>query len=289
MARYRPVMTSLWACDDKFQDYSAEGKLLFLYLITTEHQEESGIYKTTYKTIANETDVPRDKVKELIRGELSNNVSFDEKNNVIFVHKFLKYNGLGNPKLIRASVEKAKGMIKTSLWDEFDKHYSKDLKPINNPCKTHASNSIPISNSISKKKEEAPLTPLEKQIFTELGKFGKIPGDLIETTKYISELSKEFPTVDPLDEVKAKIAHWRDKPLRKKSNVHLQLRNWFRKAVEFQAEDRKDKQVGWAKVNPEDRLDPKKMKMLTCKRCSPPTIFDSQKMGTCCPMCGEEV
>lgn len=51
----------------------------------------------------------------------------------------------------------------------------------------------------------------------------------------------------------------------------------------------KASQVGRTNIKPEDRLDPKKMKLLTCRRCSPPTTFDSQKMGTSCPICGEEV
>ena len=128
-------MTSIWVCDDKFQDYSAEGKLIFLYLITNDHLNESGVYKITYKTIANETDVSKEKVKKLIQGELKNNVSYDEDNNVIFVHKFLKFNGSGNPKLIKQSINKSKQLIKTTLWKGFDKYYTRDLKPLENTKK----------------------------------------------------------------------------------------------------------------------------------------------------------
>jgi len=127
MALYRPVMTNLWVCDDKFQDYSLEGKLLFLYLITNDHLAESGIYKITFKTIANETDISKDKVEELIRGELSNNVSYDEENKVIFVHKFFKFNKLGSPKNILTSIDKGMGLIKTSLWEDFTKTYASVL------------------------------------------------------------------------------------------------------------------------------------------------------------------
>lgn len=150
MARYRPVFTEIWVCDDKFQDYSVEGKLLFLYLITNEHLEESGIYKITYKTMANETDIPKGKVIELIKGGVNNNVSYDERNNVVFVHKFLKFSGGGNPDLIKKSIEKGKRLIKTTLWKEFYNYYTKDLKPKGNINKRNASNSninsIPKSN-----------------------------------------------------------------------------------------------------------------------------------------------
>jgi len=147
MARYRPVLTSIWVCDNKFQDYSLEGKLLFLYLITNEHINEAGIYKITLKTISNETDIPKVKVEKLISNELSNNVSYDKENNVIFVHKFLKFNGGGNPKLLKKSIEKDRKLIKTSLWKEFDICYSRDLKPLDNGLKTVCQHTV--SNSIS--------------------------------------------------------------------------------------------------------------------------------------------
>ena len=153
MARYRPVFTGLWVCDDKFQDYSASAKLLFLFLITNDHLGEAGIYKITYKTMSNETALTVDRVKKLIQGELKNNVSYDEKNNVVFVHKFLKFNGAGNPELIKKSISKDQKLIKTTLWKEFDNYYTKDLKYINNPLKnnnhleTLSSNSNTNSNS----------------------------------------------------------------------------------------------------------------------------------------------
>lgn len=152
MARYRLVFTEIWVCDDKFQDYSPEGKLIFLYLITNDHLNESGVYKITYKTISNETDVPKSKVQEVIKGELSNNVSYDEDNNVVFVHQFLKFNGGGNPELVKKSIEKDRKLVKTSLWKQFDNHYTTDLKPIEKPSKKDSSNSISIANAKPKEK-----------------------------------------------------------------------------------------------------------------------------------------
>lgn len=156
MARYRPVFTGLWVCDDKFQDYSAPAKLLFLFLITNDHLGEAGIYKITYKTMSNETALTVDRIKKLIHGELKNNVSYDAKRNVIFVHKFLKFNGAGNPELIKKSINKDRRLIKTNLWGEFDSFYTKDLKPIENHFEKVSSNSNTNSNtnSNSKQKEE---------------------------------------------------------------------------------------------------------------------------------------
>ena len=143
MARYRPVFVDLWSCDDKFQDYSAYGKLLYIYLITNTHVNECGLYRITYKTISNETEIPRAEVSRLIKEELLNNVSYDDENNVIFVHKFLKYNGSGNPNLIQKSIDRDRRLIKTTLWKGFDKYYTRDLEPIKNGSEILPSIPIP--------------------------------------------------------------------------------------------------------------------------------------------------
>jgi len=86
-------------------------------------------------------------------------------------------------------------------------------------------------NIIDNKKERPKKsyhTEQEKQILKELftvkGLSAKKIGLLI---KYLRELAIEFPDVDCLEEIKLKVAWWRDNPLTKKSNMHLQMRNWF--------------------------------------------------------------
>lgn len=239
MARYRPVFTGLWVCDDKFQDYSPEGKLLFLFLITNDHLGEAGIYKITYKTMSNATDIPKDKVKELVNNELKNNVSYDEKKSVIFVHKFLKFNGGGNPQLLQRSIEKDRRLIKTFLWREFKKYYTTDLKPIENSSESDSANtnpnSIPNTNTNTKEEEEILLL---------LKKVKNYPCDSEETVVYIRGLKEEFPDLNFLEEIKRKCAWWIDNPLTKKSNVHLQIRNWFQLAQKWAEERKRQLKVG---------------------------------------------
>jgi hypothetical protein len=178
VAQYRPVYVDLWASDDKFQDYGSEGKLLFLYLITNSHCNEAGVYRITYKTISNETEISKARVRELLSGELSDNVSYDETSNVIFVHKFLKYNGRGNPSYLNQSIERDMRLIKTSLWNDFIKTYG------SLPC-------ISISNSKDSSNKKKPpklkfsddhLTLaklMEKEIATRLPKH-KLTGNYLE-------------------------------------------------------------------------------------------------------------
>jgi len=240
MARYRPVFTDIWVCDDKFQDYSVEGKLLFLFLITNDHLEESGIYKITYKTISNETDIPREKVKELINEEIKNNVSYDDKNSVIFVHKFLKFSGGGNPELIKKSIEKGKRLIKTTLWNKFYNYYTRDLKPIENNLEIFPSNSIPnaTSNSIPKEGRES------EYILNLLSKVKDYPFNEKRDREFIVGLIADFPDLDALEEIKKKCAWWLSNPILKKSNPHLQLRNWFINARKYLKEGDKSRDVG---------------------------------------------
>ena len=88
------------------------------------------------------------------------------------------------------------------------------------------------------------LAPTERKILNELKKVKNYPYSFTDTIEYIRELAVEFPDIDILDEIQKKVTWWRDNPLTKKSNPHLQLRNWFTNAVKFNAERRRDHMVG---------------------------------------------
>jgi len=61
---------------------------------------------------------------------------------------------------------------------------------------------------------------------------------------YIKELSIEFPDLDYVEEIKKKVSWWHDHPLSKRSNIHLQLRNWFNIAQKGFDESRKQHLIG---------------------------------------------
>ena len=62
--------------------------------------------------------------------------------------------------------------------------------------------------------------------------------------KFIEALITEFPDLDALEEIKKKCAWWLSNPLLKKSNPHLQIRNWFINARKYLKEGDKGKKVG---------------------------------------------
>ena len=62
--------------------------------------------------------------------------------------------------------------------------------------------------------------------------------------EFIKGLMVDFPDLDALEEIKKKCAWWLSNPILKKSNPHLQLRNWFLKARQFLKEGDVNRGVG---------------------------------------------
>jgi hypothetical protein len=114
MAKFRPIYTKIWD-DPDFIDYPPEDKLLFIYLCTNHKTNESGIYNISIKTIATDTGIIYESVmqrfnnclitdgNQIINSSLKN-VYYDIENKLIFIRKFLKYNGGGNPQKVRISI-----------------------------------------------------------------------------------------------------------------------------------------------------------------------------------------
>ena len=64
MALTRPISVDLWLKQDVNESYSLDDKLVYVYLITNEHTQQLGIYRITFKTIANELNMPLDRVEQ---------------------------------------------------------------------------------------------------------------------------------------------------------------------------------------------------------------------------------
>ena len=101
-----------------------------------------------------------------------------------------------------------------------------------------------VNRSEVNRSEEEALTPTERKILNELKKVKNYPYIFIDTLEYIRELAVDFPGIDILDEIQKKVAWWYDNPLTKKSNPHLQLRNWLKNTIKFNNERRHIDSVG---------------------------------------------
>jgi len=62
--------------------------------------------------------------------------------------------------------------------------------------------------------------------------------------EFIIGLIADFPDLDALEEIKKKCAWWLSNPILKKSNPHLQIRNWFINARKYLKEGDKSRDVG---------------------------------------------
>jgi hypothetical protein len=60
----------------------------------------------------------------------------------------------------------------------------------------------------------------------------------------VARLCMEFKDLDHVEQLKSKMAWWVNKPLTPKQNVVLQIRNWFKLAVQFEARDKGARMVG---------------------------------------------
>jgi len=66
------------------------------------------------------------------------------------------------------------------------------------------------------------------------------------TADFIIKLRAEYPDLDPLEQIRKKIAWWISNPLKKKSNPYVQLRNWFRLGSEYLKESNQNLKIGQA-------------------------------------------
>lgn len=142
------------------------------------------------------------------------------------------------------------GNISTRLKTKLKNHRIKIWKF---PTKGHDDRQTDAKSREEKNREEE--RRIEKKVNINNKQENQITKELItvkgmgtkkinEIILYLRELSVEFPDIDYVEEMKKKVAWWRDNPLTKRSNIHLQIRNWFNIAQKYINEAKKQHQVG---------------------------------------------
>ena len=77
------------------------------------------------------------------------------------------------------------------------------------------------------------VTTEEKEILRVIRDIPNYPFDYQKDIEHIRKLSLDYPDVDLLDEIKKWETWLLDKPLKKRSNPRLQIRNWMANATRF--------------------------------------------------------
>lgn len=107
---------------------------------------------------------------------------------------------------------------------------------------------VPKSELYSKKKKDINKnnTEIYKEIIRRLNNVKDIGEQKAEKLTHfiIDELMHDFPELDILEQVKKKCAWWLDNPLNKKSNIHAQMRNWFKLGQKWIDEAKAQDQIG---------------------------------------------
>ena len=181
--------------------------------------------------------------------------------------------------------ERHKRRIEGEMSDETDT-MSKEKDPI-------IDNSTLDNNKLNHNKEEQktfiPTKTHTNITFEELEEISSLLADVVNIgekkidslLEFLKELSLEFPDLDYVYQMKKKCAWWRDNPLTKKSNIHLQLRNWFNLAKKFQKEGQQDKRVGESSHIPsrkeQDYMDAREIKMTLLQEKYQPEIDKATK------------
>ena len=92
---------------------------------------------------------------------------------------------------------------------------------------------------MNNKKKDASSTELK--ILNILKSIDKYPYDYQKDLDYIRELEVDYPEVDMLKEIKKWKSYKLDRPLKKKSNARLQIRNWMDNAKKWNGDKKKSK------------------------------------------------
>ena len=182
MANQRYIHDTIWT-DAYFQTLEPDAKLLFIYLLTNEHLEVSGIYQITARTIANETGLERETVNILMADLINaNKIIYSEDEHVVGLVNYHKHNGLINNPKYRRAIEKSILKLDESIQSLFCERLGIDWVSIGNPVFPPKLNQTKLNQT--KLSQDPPSTPPVKTETATFTKADKADDELWETKGY---------------------------------------------------------------------------------------------------------
>jgi len=164
MSKYRPIHKKIWK-DKDFKKSCKDSKLLFLYLVTNDSINNSGIYEMPLSVIAHETSITKNKIKKLLTNNNIKNIRYDMTNEIVFVVNSRKYFPGGNPAQVeKGIISEFKETSKTFLWLEFLKLNPQFKDKFPTVAQPLPNGSLPIPLPLKDLKlNKEPLSKNEKQ------------------------------------------------------------------------------------------------------------------------------
>lgn len=110
----RMVDTNLWNNEDIIENFTAEDKYFWLYLLTSPHNNICGVFKNSPTLIARDMGLHKDTIVNLVYRfeKIHNLIFFDKDTNEILILNWFKFNWTKSPKLL-TMIEKEVSSVKS--------------------------------------------------------------------------------------------------------------------------------------------------------------------------------
>ena len=104
MAIYRNVQMSFWTDSKVIDDFTADDRFIYLYLLTNPHTNLCGCYEVSFKQISLETGLKEDKVQKLIERmeTVLDVIRYNRDNKEILLLNWGKHNWTASEKFMKA-------------------------------------------------------------------------------------------------------------------------------------------------------------------------------------------
>lgn len=143
MGNYNPVYRSLWS-NQKFSGLKPDEKLVFLYLLTNEKTQQTGIYQILLKQIACDCNLDLEPVADAVQSLIDKSlITYWENESLIYIHKFFKFakGMIKKPATLDATIRRQRELIQNQqAWKMFDTEYAEELKSINKALMNNQAN-----------------------------------------------------------------------------------------------------------------------------------------------------
>ena len=134
MGNYNPIYRSLWS-NQRFASLNAFEKLVFLYLLTNEKTQQTGIYQVLLKQIACDCNLDLKTVTDAVQSLIDKSlITYWENESLIYIQKFFKFSKgmIKKPAILDATIRRQRELINNpQAWKMFDAEYTEELKSIN--------------------------------------------------------------------------------------------------------------------------------------------------------------
>lgn len=206
------IWSRLWS-DPDFEKLDKDGKLLFMYLVTTDRITTSGVYMDTRLHMHRKTGVSMETIDQNLLHGGFRTVSYDAHNNAVFIHNRWRYNRRGIPDIIVKSIigDYWANPKASQIWKEFRNKYREQI--MNNPTlHDHFFSQVDLeaANPMPLLLGSTPLTPYSEKF-----------GDDQSRESEIQRILAQYIEAVPKDDFERILRVWRYFSMTKGSGVPL--------------------------------------------------------------------